>query len=74
MKFRKDLDTFLNFGWVSVRQENHKAVVVELTFLPALQTKSSCPVKILNKLLKEKNLFEDFDYIKTTRNQYEIYR
>lgn len=74
MKFGNDLDIFLDLGWVSVRQKNHKAAVVELTFLLALQMKHSCPVKKLNKLSKEKNLFEDFDYIKATRNQYEIYR
>lgn len=74
MKFGNDLDIFLDLGWVSVRQKSHKAAVVELTFLLALQTKHSCPVKKLNKLLKEKNLFEDFDYIKATKNQYEIYR
>lgn len=45
MKFRNDLDIFLDFGWVSVRQKNHKAAVVELTFLLALQMKHSCPVK-----------------------------
>lgn len=45
MKFRNDLDIFLDFGWVSVRQKNHEAAVVELTFLLALQMKHSCPVK-----------------------------
>lgn len=74
MKFTSDLDTVLDFGWISVGQKNHKAVIVKLTVLPALQTEHSCPAKTLNKLSKEKSLSEDFDCIKATRNQYEIYR